>query len=286
MQMVDEKCSDTFDPLILILHPASAPCVINSSGALEFEEDALVLPMQKKLKDAMVRVLNDFANFRQKPFSIESRLRVESHDEKDFPATHVVRLVGSEASSSEVMVFRAAAKFILGELIPQKSIGEQTTDDLLDKQEKSHLKKSGSGIAAKFGGQSISQGFVVKFGTYDDLDGVAVQGQMPALELEQSAYETIEGVGRPMGFDEQKSIAFLWFIKAGNNGDESPNEGRFEVLCHNWDFLRTLAQAYVNRNIVEFRALKQSEPRKKKSVITLLDLREIAADELDQFQLK
>mgnify|MGYP005862639163 FL=1 len=285
--MVIQESSKSFDASILVLHPLSAPHVFNADGALEFEEEsALVLPVQKQLKDAMVRVLGEFADFRATPaIALESRFRVESQDESEFPATHVVRLIGSGATTTEVLVFRTAAQFVLGQLVPQKSLGEQGTDHLLNEKEKIFLTGLGEGVAAKFANKSITQGFVVRFGI-DDLHGLTLQGMMPTLDLEQRAQGIVEGVGRPMGFDEQKSTATLWFRQAANDQEQSPDEGRLEVLCHDLDFLRTLARAYANRKMVEFKALKQSEARKKRSVITLLELREVADNDSDQFQLE
>jgi hypothetical protein len=285
--MTMQEPSVTFDASILVLHPLSAPQVFNAEGALEFEEEgALVLPVQKQLKDAMVRVLSEFAEFRKTPaIAVESRLRVESQDESEFPATHVVRLVGVGVTSAEVMVFRAAAQVILSSLVPQRSLAEPDMGSSLQENEKCFLRELGDGIAAKFAGKSITQGFVVKFGNAD-LHGVSVQGSMPALALEQGASGTLEGVGKPLGFNEEKSTAILWFTGAANDDGLSLGRERLEVLCHNLDFLRTLAHAYANRNLVKFKAIRQPEARKKRSVITLLELSEVAANNPDQFQLE
>ena len=285
--MTRQKLKGTLDASILILHPACAPCVFHSGGALEFEEEgALVLPAQKQIKNSMIHVLNEFLSFRKTPaIGVESRLRVESRDGTEFPATYVVRLVGSGVTSAEVMVFRAAARFILNAFVPQRSLGDQETDHLLQETEKVFLRELGDGVAAKYAHKSITQGFVVRFGNVDP-HGVTLQGIMPALDLEQRAYGTIEGFGRPMGFDEQKSTATLWFTRFANDHESSPDEGRLKILCHDLDFLRTIARAYANRNQLEFKALRQPEARKKKPVITLLELREVAANDLDQFELK
>ncbi|KPP97210.1 hypothetical protein [Marinobacter sp. HL-58] len=285
--MTNQNAYGTLDTSILVLHPSSAPHVISTAGALEFEgETALVLPAQKQLKDKMVKVLNEFVSFRKTPgIAVEARLRIESQQRTEFPATHVIRLEGSGVTSDEVMVFRAAAQLILSSLVSQRSFGEQEMEHVLTEDEKFYLNELGSGVAAKFAGKSIPQGFIVRLGI-NDRHGINVHGNMQLLALKQSAHGTIEGVGRPIGFDEQKSSATLWFRKAANDDDESPNAGKLEVLCHNLDFLRVLAGAYANRNQVEFKALRQPEARKKKSVITLLELREVAANDPDQFQLE
>ena len=285
--MTNQKSCETLNAAILVLHPLSAPNVVHSGGALEFEEEgALVLPSQKQLKDTMVRVLNDFVSFRKTPaIAVESRLRVEPQDGTEYPATHVIRLVGSGTTPAEGMVFRAAAQVILTALISQRSFGEQETDHVLTEEEKLFLNELGGDVAAKFASKSITQGFVVRFGA-TDLHGITVQGVMPPLALEQSAHGTIEGVGRPLGFDEQKSTAIFWFSKAANDGGKVPYEGRLEIVCHNLDFLRTVARAFANRNLLEFKALSQPEPKKKKPVITLLELREVAANDQDQFKLE
>ena len=78
--MTSHNSIETSDTSILVLHPLSAPNVINTDGALEFEEERmLVLPAQQQLKDAMIRALAEFVSFRRKSvFAIKSRFRVES----------------------------------------------------------------------------------------------------------------------------------------------------------------------------------------------------------------
>ena len=84
--------SVSFDGTIVVLHPASAPHVVNSGGVLEFEEDSsIVLPAQKQLKDAVVSALNDFRDMRKlAATSVEWRLRIEPTHDVEFPATYVV----------------------------------------------------------------------------------------------------------------------------------------------------------------------------------------------------
>lgn len=281
-----ESCA-TLDTTILVLHPSSAPHVVNTDGALEFEEEgALVLPAQKQLKDALIRALNEYASSRKTgAVAVESWLRVDSRSDIEFPATYVIKLVGSGVTSVDVEAFSAAARLILAKLIPQQALGEPEVDSLLGKQDQDVLQSLGEDVAARFANKSIKQGVMIKFGRADS-HGITMQGVMPALTVEQGSLGTIEGIERPLGFDEEKSIVILTVRKAANDDKGSHCEGRIEVLCHDLKFLRIVAQVYANCGQVEFKAITQPEARKKKPVITLVELNEVAANELDQFELE
>lgn len=279
--------SVSFDATIVVLHPASAPHVVNSGGVLEFEEESsIVLPAQKQLKDAVVSALNDFRDMRKlSATSIEWRLRIEPTHDVEFPATYVVRLVGPGATASEVEVFRAAARFVLRGLIPQRILGEPEDEPILSEKEQEFLGALSRGISAKFANRSIKQGVMVRFG-FEDLSGAKVQGVMPSLTVEQKALGTIWAAGRPLGFDEQKSTVTLWVTAGSNHDDASELEGRAEIFCHDLEFLRVFARAYANRSLVKFQAVSQREARKQKTVLTLLELQEVAVDPAENFDLQ
>jgi len=279
--------SVSFDGSIVVLHPASAPHVVNSGGVLEFEEDSsFVLPAQKQLKDAVVSALNDFRDMRKlSATSIEWRLRIEPTHDVEFPATYVVRLVGPGATASEVEVFRAAARWVFRDLIPQRILGEPEDEPILSEKEQEFLGSLSRGIAAKFANRSIKQGVMIRFGS-EDLSGATVQGIMPSLTVEQKALGTVWATGKPLGFDEQKSTVALWVTRGTNDVDASEIEGRTEVLCHDLEFLRVFARAYANRSLVKFRAVSQREARKQKTVLTLFELEEVAVDPAESFDLQ
>ncbi|MGM0767099.1 MAG: hypothetical protein ACQEV6_03650 [Pseudomonadota bacterium] len=279
--------SVSFDGTIVVLHPASAPHVVNSGGVLEFEEDSsIVLPAQKQLKDAVVSALNDFRDMRKlAATSVEWRLRIEPTNNVEFPATYVVRLVGPGATASEVEVFRAAARWVFRDLIPQRILGEPEDEPILSEKEQEFLGTLSRGIAAKFASRSIKQGVMVRFG-FEDLSGATVQGVMPSLTVEQKALGTMWAAGRPLGFDEQKSTVTLWVSPSANDEDASEIEGRTEILCHDLDFLRVFARAYANRSLVKFQVVSQQEARKQKTVLTLLELEEVAVDPAESFDLQ
>jgi hypothetical protein len=279
--------SVSFDGTIVVLHPASAPHVVNSGGVLEFEEESsIVLPAQKQLKDAVVSALNDFRDMRKvTSIFVEWRLRIEPTHDVEFPATYVVRLVGPGATASEVEVFRAAARWVFSDLIPQRILGEPEDEPILSEKEKEFLGTLSRGIAAKFANRSIKQGVMVRFG-FGDLIGATVQGVMPSLTVEQKALGTMWAAGRPLGFDEQKSTVTLWVTAGANDEDASEIEGRTEILCHNLEFLRVFARAYANRSLVKFKVVSQQEARKQKTVLTLLELAEVAVDPAESFDLQ
>ncbi|SFE93382.1 hypothetical protein SAMN04487869_12617 [Marinobacter sp. DSM 26671] len=285
--MTTSNVGEFFDTSVLVLHPSSAPSVFAADGALEFEEESsIALPMQKKLKDAMVVALSDFAKFRKTPdVALEFRLRVESQNGIEFPATHVVRLIGPEVVSSDVSLYRAAARFILAQWVKQRSLDEQETEHLLSEAEKAFLKEVGEGIAANFAGRSISRGFVVRFGM-DDLGGLVIQGVMPSLTIDQAAQATVLGVGGPLGFDEVKGSVTMWISKSVSEDLQLPGSSRVQAQCHDLEALRVLAQAYANRNEIEFKALVQQDASNKKPVITILELKEVPLGDPDQFHLE
>jgi len=283
---IDEG-SESFDGTIVVLHPASAPHVVNSGGVLEFEEDSsIVLPAQKQLKDAVVSALNDFQDLKKlAAISVEWRLRIEPAHNVEFPATYVVRLVGPGATASEVEVFRAAARLVFRDLIPQGILGEPEDESILSKKEQELLGTLSRGIAAKFASRSIKQGVMVRFG-FEDLSGATIQGVMPSLTVEQKALGTVRAAGRPLGFDEQKSTVTLWVTSGANHDDTPELEGRTEILCHDLDFLRVFARAYANRSLVKFQVVSQQDARKQKAVLTLLELAEVAVDPAASFDLQ
>ena len=283
---IDEG-SVSFDGTIVVLHPASAPHVVNSGGVLEFEEESsIVLPAQKQLKDAVVSALNDFRDMRKvTSIFVEWRLRIEPTHDVEFPATYVVRLVGPGATASEVDVFRAAARWVFSDLIPQRILGEPEDEPILSEKEKEFLGTLSRGIAAKFASRSIKQGVMVRFG-FEDLGGATVQGVMPALTVEQKALGTVRATGRPLGFDEQKSTVTLWVTPSSSDDDTPELEGRTEILCHDLEFLRVFARAYANRSLVKFQAVSQQDARKQKTVLTLLELAEVAVDPAESFDLQ
>ncbi|ERS83766.1 hypothetical protein Q667_03560 [Marinobacter sp. C1S70] len=279
--------SDSFDGTIVVLHPASAPHVVNSGGVLEFEEDSsIVLPAQKQLKDAVVSALNDFRDLKKlAAIYVEWRLRIEPAHNVEFPATYVVRLVGAGVTTSEVEGFRAAARFVFRDLLPQSLLGEPEDEHLLSTKEKKFLRTLSRGIAAKFANRSIKQGVMVRFG-FEDLSGATVQGVMPALTVEQKALGTVRATGRPLGFDEQKSTVTLWVTPSSSDDDTPELEGRTEILCHDLEFLRVFARAYANRSLVKFQAVSQQDARKQKTVLTLLELAAVAVDPAESFNLQ
>lgn len=281
-----ESCA-ILDTTILVLHPSSAPHVVNINGALEFEEEgALVLPAQRQLKDALIRALNDYASSRKtEAFAVESWLRVDSRSDVEFPATYVIKLAGSGVTSVDVETFSAAARLLLAKLIPQRALGEPEVERLLGKQDQDILQSLGEDVAARFANKSIKQGVMIRFGSADP-QGITMQGVMPALAVEQGSLGTIEGIARPLGFDEEKSIVLLMVKKSAKDDEYSHCEGRIEVLCHDLGFLRIVAQVYASCGQVEFKAITQPDARKKKPAITLLELSAVAANELDQFELE
>lgn len=282
--MVTDDSFKKIDTTILVLHPSSAPHVVNAGGALEFEEEgALVLPVQKQLKEALVRALSDFACARKSAgVIIESRLRVEPDTGKEFPATHVIRLAGSDVTAADVAEFRAAAQLILSTLVPQRMLGDTESEPPLSASEMETLRLLAEDVVAKFANRAIKQGVMIRFGGAE-LRGVTVHGVMPALTLEQRAIGTLHSTAKPVGFDEQKGHAILWVI---GSEEVAKIQGRIEVLCHDPELLRILAKAYANRSAVEFRALRQREARKQKMVMTLLELKELPSDRLDAFELQ
>lgn len=195
---------------ILVLHPVSAPSVVNTDGALEFEEEgALVLPAQKQLKDALIQALIEYASCRKIAATcIKSRLRVDVGSNVEFPASYVLRLSGTDITSAEVNVFKAAARFVLAKLIPQQELGEPQTEHLLGEKDKHILRSLGEDVAARFAGKSFRQGIVIKFGSTDS-QGIKLQGVMPALAIDHSSIGTVIGIARPLGLDEEKSTVTL-----------------------------------------------------------------------------
>lgn len=283
---IDEG-SDSFDGTIVVLHPASAPQVVNSGGVLEFEEDhSFVLPAQRQLKDSIVSALNDFRDTRKVTATfIEWRLRIEPTLDVEFPATYVVRLAGAGVTASEVEVFRAAARSVFRDLIPQRILGEPEDEAILSEKEQEFLRSSSRGIAAKFANRSIKEGVMVRFG-FDDLSGAKIQGVMPALTVEQKALGTLRATGRPLGFDEQKGTMTLWVVPGSDDDDASEIEGKAEIFCHDLEYLRVFARAYANRSLVRFQAMSQREARKQKTVLTLLELKEVAVEPAENFDLQ
>jgi len=285
--MVTDDSFKKIDTTILVLHPSSAPHVVNAGGALEFEEEgALVLPVQKQLKEALVRALSDFACARKSAgVIIESRLRVEPDTGKEFPATHVIRLAGSDVTAADVTEFRAAAQLILSTLVPQRMLGDTESEPPLSASEMETLRLLAEDVVAKFANRAIKQGVMIRFGGAE-LRGVTVHGVMPALTLEQRAIGTLHSTAKPVGFDEQKGHAILWVMPVTGSEEVAKIQGRIEVLCHDPELLRILAKAYANRSAVEFRALRQREARKQKMVMTLLELKELPSDRLEAFELQ
>jgi|SRR5690554_3156935 len=284
--MVTNNPCETFDTTILVLHPSTAPHVVNTGDALEFEDGAMVLPVQTQLKDALVRALSDFAGARKAAnVVIESPLRVQPGSENEFPATQVIRLAGSGVTASDVTEFRAAAQLILSTLIPQQTLGDIEPAPSLTSSEMDALRLLADEFAAKFASRSIKRGVAIRFGN-DELHGLTVQGVMPALTLEQRAIGTLQSKAKPMGFDDQKGHAILWVMPVTGNDEIAQIQGRIEVLCHDPELLRILARAYANRSAVEFRALRQREARKQKMVMTLLELKELPPDHLNAFELQ
>tara|TARA_Y100000588_G_C14044982_1_gene834554 strand:+ start:128 stop:688 length:561 start_codon:yes stop_codon:yes gene_type:complete len=184
-----------------------------------------------------------------------------------------------------VEVFRAAARLVFRDLIPQRILGEPEDEPILSEKEQEFLGTLSRGIAAKFASRSIKQGVMVRFG-FEDLGGATVQGVMPSLTVEQKALGTMWAAGRPLGFDEQKSTVTLWVTPGANDEDASEIEGRTEILCHDLDFLRVFARAYANRSLVKFQVVSQQEARKQKTVLTLLELEEVAVDPAESFDLQ
>lgn len=276
------------DLIVLVLHPSNAPNIVSADGALEFDSDgSIALPVQRQFKDAMVRVLTEFAVFRQSPVvDVESRLRVDPHNETEFPATHVVRLVGNDVGINDVEVFRAAAQFTVREFIAQRSIEEIDMEHFLSEDEKEFLSDRAQDIAAKFANKSISQGFVVRFGTADP-HGVLIQGVMAPLLIEEKVSTTLSGLAQPKGFNESTSTIILFYHEAANDSGESPHSsGPIELHCHDVQMLRTVAQAYANQAQVSFTALVQQAAKTKKVVLTLTGLREVeVANDSENFEL-
>lgn len=274
--------------IILVLHPSNAPNVFTADGALEFEEErSIALPDQKLFKDSIIGVLTEFAGFRQSPeLRLEARLRVDSRHGTEFPATHVVRLVGVNVNVEDVAIFRAAAQFAIQQLVPQIPIGEVSVDHLLAQDEKVFLTERGRAVAKKFANKSITRGFMVWFGP-GDTTGVTVQGVMPSLSLDEKANATINGRGRPIGFDETNGTITLNCTDAANDSEERIMASTKLVFrCPDARMFTTIAKAYVNRSHVSFIALSQRDAKQKRDVITLTQLREVAAKDPDSYELE
>jgi len=79
---------------------------------------------------------------------------------------------------------------------------------------------------------------------------------------------------------------FTQVSPSANDEDASEIEGRTEILCHDLDFLRVFARAYANRSLVKFQVVSQQEARKQKTVLTLLELEEVAVDPAENFDLQ
>ena len=120
----------------------------------------------------------------------------------------------------------------------------------------------------------------------DDLGGLVIQGVMPSLTIDQAAQATVLGVGGPLGFDEVKGSVTMWISKSVSEDLQLPGSSRVQAQCHDLEALRVLAQAYANRNEIEFKALVQQDASNKKPVITILELKEVPLGDPDQFHLE
>ncbi|WP_394244146.1 hypothetical protein [Halopseudomonas laoshanensis] len=280
--------SDAIDTTILVLHPSSAPHVVNAGGALEFQEEAeLILPAQKQLKNSLVRALNKLADARKvDDVTVEWRLRVDPETGVEFPATYVVRLAGPNIKTTDVEDFRAAAQLILGKLVPQRALGELDPEPTLRSADLELIQPLAQEFASQFANRSITQGVMIRFGSAE-LDGVTVQGVMPTLIIEHNALEILSGVAKPMGFDESQDSAILLVIPKTDQDESSQIQGRTKFLCHNPDFLKTLATAYVGRRLLEFEAVRQRDARSQKTILTLRSLKEVPPSQThDSFELQ
>jgi len=281
--MSPSKEARVMDGIIMVSHQLSPPTVTHFNGALEFDgEGVFASAQQKLLRDFMAHALGEFARFRKDTnIDVESRLRLESPDETEFPATIIVRIIGTDISSAQVEDYRAAAQAITRVLVRQSSLGETDLVGRLTDEEQSFLSEKGNELQARFANRLVTQGFFVSFGA-EQLGGVTIQGTMPTLVSDEAVQERIQGTARLIGFDEARLKVSLQ-VESVNDGAEA--KGRLEALCPNERFLRILAGAYANRHMVEFLALRQPSVGRSRSVITLVELEEISSNDPEFFQL-
>ena len=273
--MTTKQSASAIDTIIAVLHPSTAPNVVNTGGALEFEtNDELILPTQRRLKNELVRALSDFANRRHKSgFFVTSTLRIQPDDDVEFPATCVIRLAGASVTRADVGDFQAAAKLLLTALIPQKEIWDLPNESVLQSDDLTVLQTIAKDFSHQFAGRAIRQGVMIRIAGKQS-ETLTIQGAMPALTVQHSATQLISGTARPIGFDEEKNLIAL-DVSSVTDDTQLPIHKRVEVLCPTPAFLRILATAYANRNMLEFQALRQLDATNQKTILTMQSLKEV-----------
>lgn len=206
--------TENLDTIIAVLHPSTAPQVVSTGGALEFEtNDDLIPPPQRRLKNALVRALSDFASRRQKSgLFVTSTLRIQP-DDVEIPASCVIRLTGASVTMADVAEFQSAARLLLNRITPQTDLWNQPAEGMLQEESLDVLQPMAAELAQQFAGRTIKQGVMVRFGGAET-DAMRIQGSMPALTIEHSATQLISGTARPVGFDEFKNLIALYVNSA------------------------------------------------------------------------
>lgn len=276
---------EKIDKTVLIIHSASSARFEITEEGLEFaEEDELLSPVQRQLKHALAGALGDYARFRKMDgIEIEACACAQFQNEFLYPFFLLVRLRGQKVTVAHVQEFKAAAQSILSLLVPQMGLDDKPAYTL-GERELDFLVRSGKSLASRFAGKSIRQGIMVRFGSRD-LQGFVIQGPMPTLTVEQEAVAVITAIGKPMGFDEPKGTAAVWIISQNGTDDTEKFEGRVDAQCHDLGLLRVMARAYANRNFLKLKVIVQLSAGKKKKVMTIMELEEVAAEQADEFEL-
>ncbi|KXS54573.1 MAG: hypothetical protein AWU57_1056 [Marinobacter sp. T13-3] len=261
---------------VVTLHPVTAPQFHDADGVIEFTEDSeLVLPTQMQFRDVIVRLLNELKQVRGTPdVIIEHCLQVDTTHSSDHPTTQVVRICGQAASTTEVLIYRAAVQYVLNELLCQMEAGSMNMEPLLTDAEKEFLDGHAQRIRSKFACKKVKRGFVIDF-LDTDTSPVAIQGTLPELEILEKQAASIEGTARAYALDEAASRGSVWLRETVTDSSEPYESEKLEFFCGNTDFLRVLARSFANQTLVSFKAIKQTNSKTKKSVWTLTKIQEI-----------
>lgn len=285
--MTTQTVPEAPESIILVFHPANAPSIFSTDGVVEFEEDAgISLPTQKAFKDAVVKVLMEFAEHRSSGgLEISARLRVDTGSQSGYPAAHVVRVAGHGVTAQETRVFRAAAQYVVGEFVAQMSLGERGEQRLLSAEDQAFLSDRSREIGRKFANKSITQGFVVRFGASDE-HGTVIQGQMPPMPVVEKSNGTVTGFAYPVGFDARSHTVVLKTEAANDDGKPLRKTQDVVFKCLDAQMLKTVAQAYINASRLSFKALLQRDSPNRKGDLTLTALSEVAANDDQSFELE
>lgn len=288
--MIHEKIKNTavsespaLASVVAVIRSSERPTVLPRGNLIEFRTADITNPKRESFESFLLDALNDCAKIASADLglSVDSSAYVDPAASFGFPLFKAIYLKGENITDQQILRFREAVIVLAHEVLGQVSLFHAEPEPVLEERELNLLKEKALKYRSRHGNSSIKKGFYIHT-SFDDREGIAVDGKLPPFQHSAPTNEEIEGVARLDGFSLVNNVISLVPENAGGSPAKSMN-----FLCGHQKFFETFAEAYMRGCRVRYRGYRLAKAGAKKVILNLTGLELLAAnDPDDEFDLE